>query len=440
MSKRLLSLLLASLAVLLGSSAAWAAGSGAYRLEISGAAAVGTGSAFTGQADNPSAVYYNPAGMTQIKGNALSMGTALIQPHAVYKSNDGQETQMQAHNFVIPHAFFVSNLGTENWAVGVGALSSWGLGTEWNSDSFARYSATKSLIENKDYLITAAYQLNEHWSFAVSMDVDDSYVDKQKKIYQGDDANFRLRGDSQAMGYRLAGRYRLNDQHQFGLMYRSGMEHKYKGKITLEGLNNTYDAMATIPGTQTYQGIFGGSNYETDVICKSRLPDSVVFGYSFKPTSKWTFNADIEWMNWSVINKEELAYPSESDALRLAVLNDGNPASRDWMSVFSYAMGAQYDLSDRLRLRGGYYYHNSPIPGDTWEPNLPDADSHGVTAGFGYDLTKSMTFDFAWAGMYYESRVIDNTVADATAALTGGIDGTYRQLVNLLYATVTYKF
>ena len=45
---------------------AFAAGSGAYRIETPDAGAFGMGSAFVGEADTPAAVYYNPAGINQM--------------------------------------------------------------------------------------------------------------------------------------------------------------------------------------------------------------------------------------------------------------------------------------------------------------------------------------------------------------------------------------
>ena len=193
----------------------------------------------------------------------------------------------------------------------------------------------------------------------------------------------------------------------------------------LSDLNNSGSA---------YQTIFGGTNYETGVVCKSTLPQSAVFGYSYKPNGKWVVNADVEWMDWSSTEEEKLAYPNETDATRLSVLNSGNPAPRDWNSAWSAALGAQYSLSDRLRLRGGYYYHQTPIPADTFETPLPDADSHSLAAGFGYDFTKSLTLDFTYSRMFYLNRVIDNSVA------LGTINGTYRQQTDLYLATLTYKF
>lgn len=408
-------------------SQVFAAGSGAYRLEVPDAAACGKGSAFAGEANNPSAVYYNPAGLTQMVGSSISMGGALIQPHVDYEDSSGAGSHMQRHSFGIPHVFFVSNFGLEKLTFGVGFLSSFGLGTEWNPDSFARYNATKSLLQNRDYLLTVAYKLNDQFSVGLGFDVDDSTVDKQKKLSQGagPDGNFRLKGDSTAAGYRIAGMYKINDRHQFGLMYRSAIEHKYKGKVQLDDLNDA--------GTYPYQTIFG-SSYATDVVSKSTLPQSIVLGYSYKPTSKWTFNADLEWTDWSSTQDEILTYPYESDPTRLALLQNGVATSRDWNSVLAASLGTQYDISDRFRVRTGYYYHQSPIPNATWEANLPDSDSHGVTLGAGYDIRRDMTLDLAWSGIMYKERKINNDVAGGT------ISGTYNQWSNLLYATLTYNF
>ncbi|MEI8010873.1 MAG: outer membrane protein transport protein [Candidatus Omnitrophota bacterium] len=432
------SLLTSVLCVSVAASTAFASGSGAYRLEVADAGVAGQGSAFVGEANTPAAVYFNPAGLTQISGQAISLGASLIQPKVNYKSFSGEETQMRQGSFLIPSGYYVTDLGNKNVVFGIGAISSWGLTTYWNQDTFARYNATRSILQNQDYLFTTAYKINDKWSLGIGLDVDASSVDKQKKILQAnpgvDDANFRLKGSNTAAGFRLAGLFKANDQHQFGLMYRSRIEHKYHGKVHLDNLN---DANPSHP----YQSIFGSSSYETDVVSKSTLPDSIVLGYCFKPTSRWTLDWDLEWMNWSIVNEEELAYPGLVDitsgpltGMRGAVLNDGNPIARDWRSALSTAVGAKYALTDTFRLRTGYFYHQSPVPGATWEANLPDADSHGVTTGFGYDIRKDLTLDLAWSAMYYKAREVENTVASGT------INGTYRQWINLLYATLTYRF
>lgn len=360
---------------------AMASGSGAFRVELPDAGVLGKGTAFVGEANTPAAIYYNPAGLTQVVQGAVSVGTAFLAPQVDYNPSAGDQVQMRRNKFLIPHIYAVTPLIADKFSFGFGGTSYFGLGTEWAPDSPLKYEETKSNITNQDYMLTLAYKVTDQWSIAVSADNDNSKASKSKRIFQStgaDDANFQLKVKDDAWGYRLATMFKLSERHQFGLMYRSRISHKYEGKAYLDGLNNA--------GTTPYNAIFGGSSYETRISEKFTLPQSVVIGYSFKPGNKWTFNIDAEWMDWSSIKHEAINWLDETDPTRLSVLNVGNPASRDWKSVWAESIGAEYAATDRLRLRGGYYHHMSPIPQDTWDANLPDANSHGFTAGFGYAL------------------------------------------------------
>lgn len=421
------------LAFLVGISAnALASGSGSFRVELPDAAALGKGTSFVGEANTPAAVYYNPAGLTQVVQAAVSVGTAFIAPQVDLKQPSGNDVQMRRNQFWIPHFYAAIPIIANKLAIGVGGTSYFGLGTQWADDSPLRYEETNSSIINKDYLLTLAYQATEHWAFAIGADNDNSKASKSKRLFQStglDDANFQLKVKDSSWGYRLATMYKLNERHQFGLMYRSRIKHTYEGKAYLDGLNNA--------GATPYAAIFGGSSYETTLSEKLTLPQSVVIGYSFKPTDKWTLNIDAEWMDWSSVKYEAINWRDETNTTRLAVLNAGNPAPRDWKSVWSESIGVEYAATDRLRLRGGYYHHTTPIPGDTWDANLPDANSHGATTGFGYDLSKSLTLDVAYSFLYYEPRNVDNAVGNAFGA---NIDGKYTQIMNIGMATLTYKF
>jgi long-chain fatty acid transport protein len=427
--------MLAVMVMLLIATPAMATGAGGWRLEVGDTEAYSKGGAFAGEADNPGAVFYNPAGLTQLKGTDMTVGVAVVQPKADATATSGTEAKMERDTFYIPNFYLVSDLGLEKAAFGFGFTSFWGLTTDWPTDGFMRYVSTKSVIQSKDYMLTGAYKVTDQLSMALGLDIDASMVDLQKKLMQlGDaDGNFRLKGTHNGFGGRIAGLYKLNDKHQFGLMYRTQTRHKYAGTVMLDELN---------AGGSNYAAIFGGASFQTEVTSKLRLPQSVVVGYSYKPTAKWIFNVDAEWTEWSSYKRFEVAYPSLNDTndptgLQRAVLNGGNPAPKDYDDVIAVALGAEYAMSDRLRLRGGFYYHENPVPASTWSPMLPDADSHAFTAGFGYDIKKNLTFDFAYGAMFYNTRNVDNTVGDASG---GGIDGEYKQFSNLAFASVTYNF
>lgn len=411
---------------------AYCAGSGAFRVEVPDAAAMGKGSAFVAQADNPSAIYYNPAGLTQLEGKLnVSLGASAIQPFTTYKDPSGNETDMQRQVFTIPNVYAASNLGLDNFAFGIGATSFWGLWTYWAEDSFSKYVATKSDYNTQDLMFTGAYKINDHLSVGASADYIKSYVNKKKKLNNAlflgtGDGDFQLKGkDNSSWGYRLSTLYKLNKNHSFGFMYRSPVDVKYKGKLYMDNLDGA--------GYTLYNF---GTSYETEITSKSTLPQSILLGYCFKPDDKWRFEFDMEWMDWSSIQEEKIDYPSETDAGRLTVLNDGNPASKDWHSAFSYAFGTEYKVNDILKLRAGYFFHKTPVPQANFDTALPDATSNSVTLGAGINLNKNLTLDLAYAAMFFAKREISNDVGASSGA---SINGKYRTFDNIYILTLTFK-
>jgi long-subunit fatty acid transport protein len=51
---------------------------GGFAIDEQGAAAMGRANAFSAQADDPSALFYNPAGIGQLEGTEISVGTTFI--------------------------------------------------------------------------------------------------------------------------------------------------------------------------------------------------------------------------------------------------------------------------------------------------------------------------------------------------------------------------
>jgi long-chain fatty acid transport protein len=412
-------------------SVTFASGSGGFRNETPDAGAFGKGSAFVGEANTPAAVYYNPAGLNQIDRTALSFGAAVIAPAIKYESSTGAETQARQNKYLVPHFYFVAPMIKNKLTLGLGAGSYWGLGTEWAADSFARYSGTKNELLVSNTMITVAYQVTGPWSLAVSADNTMAKGDENKIVPQDGihDAGLSFKAKDDAWNWRVATLYKLNDRNQVGLMYRSATHLNFVGKVYLDGLTNA--------GSVPYAAIFGGSSYETRVTEKLTLPQSVALGYSFKPVDRWTVNADVEWFDWGHFKQEILNFPDETDATRLSVLTGGNPIKHDWTDSISPAVGAEFAATDKLRLRTGYYFHPKLGPQDNFTPVIPDSSAHGITAGFGYDLTTHWTVDVAYDYAHYNERKVHTQEGNLVGANTSG---TYNETVNIGMVTATYKF
>lgn len=401
-------------------SKVYAVGSGAYRLEVPDAEAMGKGSAFVAQADNPSAIYYNPAGITQLNSKLdVSLGASTIQPFTTYKDNSGNNTKMREQVFTVPNIYAVSNFGLEKLAFGFGSTSYFGLGTDWANDSFSKYTATKTDLNTQNIMLTAAYEINDNISVGASADYTAASVDMHRQASAAvGGGDFQVKGkDNNAWGYRLSALYKLNKNHSFGFMYRSSQQVKYRGKLYLNG--NT-------------SGVFG-SSYETDVTSNATLPQSMVLGYCFKPNDKWRFEFDTEWMDWASTEETSYDYPNETNSTRLTYLNSYiNPTfERNWHSVFSYSFGTEYKVNDQWKLRAGFFYHKTPIAQANFETSLPDASVNSLTLGAGYAFNKNLNLDFAYGAMFYDTRKIN---------ITGSaINGKYDTFTNLYLLTLTFK-
>ena len=369
--------------VILGAASTALASSGGFRIFASDAEAVGKGGAFTGEADNPSAIIYNPAGLTQLKGeNYVSVGGALISPMVDYQNTAGDTVQMRRKNFLVPHVYVVSDFNLPNAVFGVGTTSNFGLSTEWADDSFSRYVATRTDLENIDNHFTIAYRVNEQLSLGAGVIYEISKFNKEKNINQqpGSDAFAQLKGDDQTPGYTISGLYKFNPQHQAGLLYRSEIQHTYRGKATADHLNDL--------GTYPLASIFGGSSYATNFVADFTLPQSGVIGYSYTPNDKWRFNIDAEWMDWSSIENEKVSFPDELNSTRLSILDTLTASNRDWKSTLSYNLGTEYSYNEKLKLRGGYFFNPTPIPEANFDTAVPSSDCNGVSVGLGYLLDR----------------------------------------------------
>ena len=414
------------LAVLLGYCCqnAFASDTGVIKLELQDAAAVGMGGAFTGEADRPSAVYYNPAGITQMDTIEATAGLTWLQPQVKFESataNNGNTSQMKEDNNFFPDVFVATPIIKNKLYIGLGESSDFGGGVDWEANSFSQYSTVKTAINNQDYRLAAAYKIN-----------DQSHFEHDVALYQGPNSNgdALFKANDNAWGFDLATMFKLNDQNQFGLDYKSPIQHTYDGTLYLNSLNNNV----------SYETYFGGTSFSTKAIQKLTLPQSVTLGYDLKPTKKWTFNFDLEWTDWSQYKQQTTYYPNLTNAGEKAVLGTGNPQARDWRSVWSESVGAQYALTDAFRVRAGYEHHQTPIPEATVDTEFPDSDSNALTAGIGYDITKNLTIDIAYVADFYTSRNVVNSVDGNLGPNSTPLSGKYSAFINVGTMSLTYKF
>jgi long-chain fatty acid transport protein len=410
---------------LLGQNA-FAGDTGLIKLELQDAAAVGMGGAYTGEADRPSAVYYNPAGITQMNSIEVSAGLTWLQPQMKFESstgNDGTSKEIE-DNYLFPNIFVTTPLIKNKLYLGIGESSDFGGGNDFEANGFSQYDTIKDSLEDQDYRLTLAYKITDQWSVGAGVVNDESAFEHDVAIPPsagGGNALFKATDD--AWGFDLATMFKLNAQNQFGLDYKSPIHHNYDGTLYMSNLG----IPASLPP------YFGGSSFSTEATQKLTLPQSVTLGYDLKPTNKWTINFDLEWTDWSQYKNQIIDYPNITNNQAI-FLSPGAVQSRNWRSVWSESVGVQYAVTDKLRLRTGYEHHQTPVPEATFDTQFPDSDSNAVTFGFGYDITKNLIIDAAYVAGFEESRNVINSEDG------GALNGKYSAFVNIGTMSLTYKF
>ena len=70
-----------------------------------------------------------------------------------------------------------------------------------------------------------------------------------------------------------------------------------------------------------------------------------------------------------------------------------------WGSIWSVATGAQYELTERVTLRGGYLYNMNPVPDVATLFNIqaPAITQHTLSLGMSMKLTESITSTLGWS-------------------------------------------
>src|SRR5512135_306645 len=99
------------------------------------------GAGLVASADDPSALFYNPAGITQLKGKQAMIGFTAITPMISVETQNGARSDDFKRNWYFPpHAYYTQQINDKWWG-GLGLFSRFGLGTEFDSNWPGRYNS-----------------------------------------------------------------------------------------------------------------------------------------------------------------------------------------------------------------------------------------------------------------------------------------------------------
>lgn len=197
-----------------------------------------------------------------------------------------------------------------------------------------------------------------------------------------------------------------NDWFALGAVYQSEAKMRLKGRYVVDyskdwqgfwqGLDASF--IGAVFSSLTPDGVF--DKEVGNVSMNMTYPAHFATGIKLKPHSRWQINLDLKWTDYAAWDKFELEFDRQLDVLTIAKLFSPQNATstsiildRGYESVWSWAVGVEYQVNDRLSLRMGYEPRPSAIPANKADVLAPlgDADLYGL--GLGYQWDKDTVID-----------------------------------------------
>jgi len=397
-----------------------------FRLVSQDAFAAARGEAFAATADNPSAIYYNPAGLTQLAGQQLRVGSYSLYFDPTFRPpagavNAGTSYDIDRKFAVAPQLFYSYGFEDRPVTLGLGIYAPHGAAVEWPQDTGFRSVATSGELTYLRINPVVAVELRPGLSVAGGVMIDYGDLSLEQGLLRNalPVANkFRFEGDDLSVGFNLGVLWEVNECWTLGATLRSGTTMDFEGETRVE-------QQPFIQGTKL------------DASAKFEFPLTAVVGVSYRPNAEWNFEINADYTNWSslgtVLIKQDGAppFPVQQDI----------PVALEWKDSWLLKFGVTRYFGEGWHVSGGYVFNENSVPTEFYAPVVADLDRHIASVGVGRERG-----DFSWEVTYQFGYGADREVRGSTPGSTPGLfqnqsaDGTYDFVSHALLVSAGWRF
>lgn len=396
-----------------------------------GAKASGMAGAFVATADDPSAIFYNVAGLAQQREMSLLTGATFINfsneftgdPNSAFTS--GVEGKYDRHTFVPPNAYAIVPFG-DNITFGIGAYAAFGLRTDWADPWAGRFISRDADLKTMSVNPGVAWQTS-NGRLAIGAGVEYRRARVILSANRGalspfsgrfvDVANVRLVSDyGDDIGWNVGVLFKPTDRFRIGASYRTDMDIELEGQAEVTPIasgNAQFDAFVRtqLPPNQAINTTFP-------------FPAIGAIGVAFSPNDRVDIELDITRMTWSRFEA-------------LTVNFEATPAAsftreQNWEDSSAYRLGANIAATPNWDVRLGAVYDQNPQPTEAVSPLLPDSDRIGATIGAGWHAGP-FVIDGSLMVLHFKDRSTNGQNPE-------GFDGTYQTDALLWSVNAGYRF
>jgi long-chain fatty acid transport protein len=425
--KRLISTVLAVLMNVFIISNAFASG---FAIYTQGASSLGQGAATIAHGDDPSVIFFNPALMNKLQGTQIQLGTTLLFPKRKFESDISGEVFKAKRDIFYPSTFYITHKFNEKVSGGIGFFNPFGLATEWPDGWPGRYITTKAEMTTYNINPVVSIQIIPEVSIAAGLNflwLDASLENNINLSYLPfalglspfplplPDGKQRFKGDGSGAGYNLGILIEPHKDISIGASYRSRINVDIDGKASYKNI------------PPLFSRFFRETGGKTDIT----LPAQGHLGIYYKGFEPLTLEIGMRWEGWSSYDRLRIR-------LENGIISD---TPKNWKDTYSANIGVKYGLNESVSLLAGYLYSGNPIPDRTFEPSIPDSNTHLFTIGTSI-RQKKFKIDMAYGFQILEGRKKDNAIGDPINPFDPNLtaNGKYKSHLHMLGLSLTYLF
>ncbi len=399
-------------------TAAVSAQASGYAVWEMGTKSSAMGGVLTASADDPTAIFFNPAGVGRLEGKQFTLDLTVINPYTEFSGvapnpGFGVTEKLDDPIFFLPQAFYTQKVN-EKFSFGAGFYTPYGLAVEWaDPKNFSgRHVASKTDLKTFFIAPSVAYNPNERVSVGFGLNLVKASLELNQTLLRYipnpvDMGELVITGDSDwAVGFNAGLMVDVTENTTIGFSYKS--------EITLDA-----------SGDADFTALVDDAPLPADGPVETSLPLPSLFsiGLASQVSDKLMLEFNFNRIKWSAFEELPFIFADTPE-------ND-KEITQDYKDTSQYRFGAEYQANDELALRAGFVLDETPQPDYVMGPILPDADRKGISIGLGYEMGNT-TLDFYNLFLFLEDREIREN--------QDGFNGDYSSYTNLFGFGLTYRF
>ena len=353
-----------------------------------GPRALGMAGAQIGWVDDYTAIYWNPAGMVNLKDAQIAAFATDIIPMGTYKfqypednSMFNIDTETIINHYISPNLMAYVPIMNGDLTIGIGAYVPAGLGAEWNGEDLTDLNMPNTgpydwmgKIAAFNISPAIAYKINDMFSVGAALNVYYGMFEMQRPMDMYDmieqqagtdnmmDTQYKEDGDGFGFGASLGLMVKPHEMFSLGVSFKTETNVAFSGDASLNGVATQNQELKT--------------EYERDLA----WPMWIGGGIAFYPMENLTIAADINWSQWS---KTQEKIETDYKDFPSAIKDSARVMHLEWEDCTQFRIGAQYELpEDMWAFRAGYYHDPAPSPDKTLNIVFPSITYNAITFGF----------------------------------------------------------